>query len=79
MENGDICETKAGIFINETTEVINNLHFFPCTAVKTHTSTVGVYDADSQRAVLHVALEVEHRALSRCHCHVAQLSCKKTN
>lgn len=44
---------------------------------KTHTSAVGVDDADAQRAVLHVALEVEHGALTRCHRHVAQLSCEK--
>lgn len=52
--------------------------FSSCNADKTHTSIVAIYDADSQRAVLHVALEVEHGALSRCHCHVAQLSCKET-
>lgn len=36
-----------------------------------------VDDADSQRAVLHVALEVKHGALTRCHRHVVQLSCEK--
>ena len=46
-------------------------------AFNTHTSTVGVNDADSQRAVLHVALEVEHGALARRHRHGAQLSCEK--
>lgn len=45
--------------------------------LKTHTSTVGVDDADSQRAVLHVALQVEHGALTRRHGHAAQLSCEK--
>lgn len=48
-----------------------------CITTNTHTSTVGVNDADSQRAVLHVALEVEHGALARRHRHVAQLSCEK--
>lgn len=48
-----------------------------CYAVKTHTSAVRVDDADPQRAVLHVALEVEHGALTRCHSHAAQLSCEK--
>lgn len=51
--------------------------FFSCNAFKTHTSAVCVDDADSQRAVLHVALEVEHGALTGCHRHVAQLSCEK--
>lgn len=31
---------------------------------KTHTSTVGVDNADTKGAVLHVALEVKHGALT---------------
>lgn len=36
-----------------------------------------VYDADSQRAVLHVALQVEHGALGPRHGHAAQRSCEE--
>lgn len=43
--------------------------------MKTYISTVGVDDTYSQRAVLHIALEVEHGALTCGHSHVVHLSC----
>lgn len=78
MENGDIWETDSKIFDSHPqrhhyTYQIHILAIF----IKTHTSAVAVDDADSERAVLHAALKVEHGTLTCRHCHVAQLSCEK--
>lgn len=76
MENGDICKADTVIFVNHPYNTL--ACFLSCNSVETHTSAVGVDDVDSQRAVLHVALEVQHGALTRRHrSHVAQLSCEK--
>ena len=65
-----------GHFTLNYLSAIQHKSFFSCSAADTHTPTVRVDDADSQRAVLHVALELEQGALTRCHCHIVQLSCK---
>ena len=79
MENGDICETNARVsYVLLFTPLTTLKYYFSNSAADTHTSTVGVDDADSQRAVLHVALELEHGALSSRHGQAAQLSCEQT-
>lgn len=50
--------------INSPSNINLQVRFPSCGVSKTHASAVGVDDADSQGAVLHVALQVEHGALT---------------
>lgn len=61
--------------INPLPASIHRPDFSSFSVGKTHASTVGVDNADTQRAVLHVALQVKHWALAGWHCHAAELSC----
>lgn len=65
MENGDIWETHTRIFSSyKHHKTRRRWFFFSCIAVETHAAAVGVDDADAQRTVLHVALQVKHGALT---------------
>lgn len=73
MENGDICARREDPRVRASYDDENKSKL---SESETHIAAVGVDDADTQGTVLHVALEVEHGALSSCHGHV-QLSCEE--
>lgn len=51
--------------------------YFLMSGCITYISAVGGDDVNSQGAVLHVALQVDHGSLSPCHGYVVQLSCEE--